>query len=96
MINKLRWASNRKVAKPWFDSRCGSATICLWERYLMLFPILGPSSLPVVVAQRNERHANRTTSVLEWYDNHNGYNIWFKSQVSTQQIENIITMDSCV
>jgi len=34
-----RRASNRKVAKPWFDSR---------------FPILGPSSLPVVVAQPDE------------------------------------------
>jgi len=26
----------------------------------MLFPILGPNNLPVVVAQPNERHANRT------------------------------------
>jgi len=31
----------------------------------MLFPILGPSSLPVLVAQSDERHANRTASVLE-------------------------------
>jgi len=30
---------------------------------LMVF--LGPSSLPVVVAQPDERHANRTASVLE-------------------------------
>jgi len=29
---------------------------------------LGPNSLPVVVAQSDERHANRTASVLEWYD----------------------------
>jgi len=36
----------------------------------MLFPTLGPSSLPVVVAQPDERHANRTASVLEWYDRH--------------------------
>jgi len=34
----------------------------------MLFPNLGPSSLPVVVAQPDERRANRTASVLEWYD----------------------------
>jgi len=34
----------------------------------MLFPTLGPSNLPVVVAQPDERHANRTASVLEWYD----------------------------
>jgi len=27
-------------------------------------PILGPSSLPVVVTQPDERHANRTASVL--------------------------------
>jgi len=36
----------------------------------MLFPTLGPSSLPVVVAQPDERHANRTVSVLEWHDRH--------------------------
>jgi len=40
---------NRKVAKPWFNSRCGSALLCPWERHLMLSPILGPSNLPVVV-----------------------------------------------
>jgi len=34
----------------------------------MLFPILGPNSLPVVVAQPDEIHANSTASVLEWYD----------------------------
>jgi len=44
-------ASNRKVAKPWFNSRCGSASLCLWEIHLMLCLILGPSRLPVVVAQ---------------------------------------------
>jgi len=31
---------------------------------------LGQSSLPVVVAQPDERHANRTAFVLEWYDRH--------------------------
>jgi len=36
----------------------------------MLFPMLGPSNLPVLVAQLDERHANRTVSVLEWYDKH--------------------------
>jgi len=36
----------------------------------MLFLTLGPSSLPVVVAQPDERHANREASVLEWYDRH--------------------------
>jgi len=39
----------------------------------MLFPILGPSSLSVVMAQPDERHANRTASVLEWYDRHRAY-----------------------
>jgi len=34
----------------------------------MLFSNFGPSSLPVVVAQPDERHANRTASVLELYD----------------------------
>jgi len=32
-------------------------------RLLMLLPILGPSSLPVVVAQPDKRHANRSASV---------------------------------
>jgi len=42
----------------------------------MLFPTLGPSSLPVVVAQPDEKHANRAASVLEWYDRHKAlYNI---------------------
>jgi len=39
----------------------------------MLFPILEPSNLPVVVAQTDERHVNRTASVLEWYDRHRAY-----------------------
>jgi len=46
---QLSWlriqASNQKVAKLRFDSRCGSASLCPWERHLMLFPILGPSNL---------------------------------------------------
>jgi len=41
----------------------------------MLFSTLGPSSLHVVVAQPDERHANRIVSVLEWYDGHRAYNI---------------------
>jgi len=40
-------------------------SLCSWEIHLMLFPTLGPSSLSVVVAQLNERHANRTAFVLE-------------------------------
>jgi len=30
----------------------------------------GPSSLPVVVAQPDERYGDRTVSVLLWYDRH--------------------------
>jgi len=70
-VNQLieRWASNQKVAKPQVDSRCGSALLCPWERHLMMFPTLRPSSLPVVVAQPDERHANvgvvwQTQSIL--------------------------------
>jgi len=37
--------------------------MCPWERHLILFPTLEPSSLPVVVAQPDESHANRTASV---------------------------------
>jgi len=62
-----RQASNRKVAKLWFDSQCGSASLCSW--YL--------SSL-FVGSYHGQRHANRTASVLEWYDRHRVYNIWFK------------------
>jgi len=36
----------------------------------MLLSTLGPSRLPVEVAQPDERHANRTASVLEWHDRH--------------------------
>jgi len=50
-------------------------SLCPWERHLMLFPILGSSSLLVVVAQPDERHTNRTAYVLEWYDRHKTYNI---------------------
>jgi len=28
------WASSRKVAKPWFNARCGSASLCPWKRHL--------------------------------------------------------------
>jgi len=33
----------------------------------VLFPTLGLSNLPVVVAQPDEGHTNRTASVLQWY-----------------------------
>jgi len=46
---------------------------------LMLFPTLGPSSLPVVVVQPDESHANRT-AVLEWFDKHRAYNTCFKQR----------------
>jgi len=36
----------------------------------MLFSILGPSNLLVVI---DERHANRTASVLERYHRHRAY-----------------------
>jgi len=47
---------------------------CPWERHLMLFPILRSRSLPLLVAQPEERHTNRTAFVLEWYDRHRAYN----------------------
>jgi len=37
---------------------------------LLLFFTLRPSSLPVVVAQPDERHANKAAYVLKWYDIH--------------------------
>jgi len=40
-----------RQASNWIVSWCGNASLCLWERHLMLFLTLRPSSLPVVVAQ---------------------------------------------
>jgi len=51
--------SNRKVRNY------GSASKAV-VHHCMLFPILGPSSLPVVVAQPDERHANRTVPCCCW------------------------------
>jgi len=34
----VRWANKLTVAKPWFNSRCGSASLCpCWKRRLMAF-----------------------------------------------------------
>jgi len=55
--------SNRKIAKPWFDYLCGSTSLRPWKRHLMLFPTMESS-------QPDERHANRTASVLVWYNRH--------------------------
>jgi len=41
----------------------------------MLFPPLGPISLPVVVAQPDKSYANKTDSMLEWYDRHRAYSM---------------------
>jgi len=64
-----RRASNRKVAKPRSNSDA-IARRCVVGKDTLLFSTLEPRSLPVVVAQADERHANRTASVLEWYDKH--------------------------
>jgi len=56
----------------------------------MLFPTLGPSRLLVVVVQPDERHANRTASVLEWYDSCRAYNIWFKSNEEEEEENKMI------
>jgi len=44
----------------------------------------GAKRLPVVVAQPDETQ-NRTASVLEWYDRHRAYNIWFKRSKTPAQ-----------
>jgi len=62
----------------------------------MLFPVLRPSSLPVVVTQPNERHANRPTSVLEWYDRHRAYNILFKRRRSFNEPQFPFKMVLCL
>jgi len=56
-------ASNRKVAKPWLDSRCGIARRVSLRKTPNA--ILGPSNLPVVVAYAAwQKTANRI--VLCW------------------------------
>ena len=53
-----RRASDRKVVDPRFDSRTGNVSLYPRERHFTL--VLGPSSLPVVVAQPDKRLASRT------------------------------------
>jgi len=38
--------------------------MCPWEKHLVLFSIMGSSSLPIVMAQLDERHANGTASTF--------------------------------
>jgi len=56
-----RRASNWKVAKPWCDSRYGSASLCPWKRYFM--PFLGQAVYP---SWQLKKTANR--AVLCWSD----------------------------
>jgi len=59
-------ADNReKLRNYWCNSRCGSASLCPWERHLMLLLILGPGNLPVVVAQLT-KYMQQNRSILEW------------------------------
>jgi len=39
----------------------------------MLFPILGPSSLPIVVAQPDKDIQTEQLLRWEWYDSHTAY-----------------------
>jgi len=43
----------------------------------------------VVVPQPDERHANRAASLLEWYDRHRAYNIWFKRRKRSRYYEHV-------
>jgi len=60
----------------------------------MLFSTLGPSSLPVVVAQPDERHANRAASVLEWYDRHRAIIFKKNSATSCKILKTAIRLNS--
>ena len=61
-----RRASNRKATDPWFNSCIGNALSCLWKDILGLI-FTKPSSLPVVVAQSDERLATKPEKVhLRW------------------------------
>jgi len=73
------WASNQKLQ----NLDLIPDALCPWEKHLMLFPILGPAvsfKKTVEVVQPDERHANRTAFVLEWYDRYRAYEIWFKEE----------------
>ena len=68
-----RRVSDRKVADSRFDSRAGKAQLCPKKIHLTYISHRGPSSLPFVVAQPDERIANRTQkralrSALVWLD----------------------------
>jgi len=41
---KVRLKSNRTVTKCWFVSRCGSASLCPWNKHSISFLILEPTS----------------------------------------------------
>ena len=57
-----------KVAGSWFDSDCQYAVLSLRKTLYPCF-LLGPSGLPVTVAQPDKRLANRTQkSALRWFD----------------------------
>jgi len=63
----------------------------------MLFPIFWgqavyPCSLPVVVAQPDERHANRAASVLEWYDSRHRAYVWLIRRSSSLLLQNILDL----
>ena len=59
------WAHDQKIAHPWFDSQTGIVSL---EKELYAYFPLWPSSLPVVVAQPNERIAkqNRKKGAMRW------------------------------
>jgi len=63
----------------WLDKSrpCKKSHFCFdhVNRLLMLFPTLGSSNLPVVVAQLDKKHANIKAFVLECYDRHKANNI---------------------
>jgi len=40
-------ASNRKIVKPWFDSLCGSTSLCPWERHLRYIPSWSQAVYPL-------------------------------------------------
>jgi len=57
-----RRASNRKVAKPWLDSRYSSALLCLCERHL------GAKQSYLRWWSILTKDCKRDCSVLEWND----------------------------
>jgi len=76
-----RWASYRKVAKPWFDYRCGSVSLCPWERHTCVSYLGTKQSTHCGGPAWRKTCKQNSFCVGVWYDRHRAP-IWFKRMKS--------------